>query len=321
MHRGLFALQFVLLGLFILASGGVLETKKCREPSVKKEWWALSREQRKHWIASVKWLANSPNDHALIPCVNPPDITPYKYFGLIVRCPSLTSFARYIGLAYSFLGIAGIFTYLRRHYAVAVGIGELFRTGIGRKTNPLTDAAHFYESAFFKESDPKSGLGSWGEASTQFRVLDGRFSVSSSFWPSYPFPHRLRQKFNLFPQFEQVFPVPGLVYDQTRPANASFIQPVVESLIDGFKGFQARMEGVEVNVAHSSGPHINVHFIVGRWSTAFGSNGKRNTNSTNTPLTVVPFNNLKTQLNIQTGVLLDADMIGTTEGALCYVYD
>jgi hypothetical protein len=47
--------------------------------------------------------------------------------------PSLTSFARYIGLAYSFLGIAGIFTYLRRHYAVAVGIGELFRTGIGRK--------------------------------------------------------------------------------------------------------------------------------------------------------------------------------------------
>jgi hypothetical protein len=42
------------------------------------------------------------------------------------------------------------------------------------------------------------------------------------------------------------------VYDQTRPANASFIQPVVESLIDGFKGFQARMEGVEVSVAHSS---------------------------------------------------------------------
>ncbi|KAJ7883317.1 hypothetical protein B0H13DRAFT_1890405 [Mycena leptocephala] len=59
----------------------------------------------------------------------------------------------------------------------------------------------------------------------------------------------LRQKFNLFPQFEQVFPVPGLVYDYTHPANASFIKLVVESLIDGFvedfKGFQTRMEGVE----------------------------------------------------------------------------
>jgi hypothetical protein len=80
--------------------------------------------------------------------------------------------------------------------------------------------------------------------------------VSSSFWPSYPFPHTLRQKFNLFPQFEQVFPVPGLVYDYTHPANASFIKLVVESLIDSFvgdfKGFQMRMEGVEVSFAHSS---------------------------------------------------------------------
>jgi hypothetical protein len=36
-----------------------------------------------------------------------------------------------IGPAYSSLGITGIFTYLRRHYAITVGIGELFRTGLG----------------------------------------------------------------------------------------------------------------------------------------------------------------------------------------------
>ncbi|KAJ7908740.1 Di-copper centre-containing protein [Mycena leptocephala] len=125
--------------------------------------------------------------------------------------------------------------------------------------NLPTDAAHFYESAFFKESDPKSGLDGWGDTSTQFRVLDGGFSAFSSFWLLYPFPHMLHQKFNLFPRVEQVLPVPGLAYNHTCPANASFIKPVVESLIDGFvgdfKGFQARMEG---------GPHINVHFIVGR---------------------------------------------------------
>ncbi|KAJ7879148.1 hypothetical protein B0H13DRAFT_1892373 [Mycena leptocephala] len=114
-----------------------------------------------------------------------------------------------IGLAYSSLGITGIFTSLRRRCAIAA--------------NALTDAANFYESAFFKESGLKSGLGGWGEASTQFCILNGGFSASSSFWRSYPFPHTLRRKFNLFPRFEQVFPVLGLVYNHTRPANASFI--------------------------------------------------------------------------------------------------
>ncbi|KAJ7881447.1 tyrosinase copper-binding domain-containing protein [Mycena leptocephala] len=125
----------------------------------------------------------------------------------------------------------------------------------------MKDAANFYESAFFKESDPKSGLGSWGNTLTQFRILDSTLFASSSFWLLYPFLHMLHQKFNLFPQFEQVFPVPGLAYDYTHSANASFIKLMVESLIDGFvgdfKGFQTQMEGVE-------GPHINVHFIVSR---------------------------------------------------------
>jgi hypothetical protein len=46
----------------------------------------------------------------------------------------------------------------------------------------------------------------------------------------------LHWKFSLFPLFEQVFPVPGLTYDHTCPANASCIKLVVESLIDGFVG-------------------------------------------------------------------------------------
>jgi hypothetical protein len=71
-----------------------------------------------------------------------------------------------------------------------LGLDERFSFGVYISTatgiNPPTDAAHFYESAFFKESDPKSGLGSWGDASTQFHVLSSGFFMSSSFWPSYP---------------------------------------------------------------------------------------------------------------------------------------
>jgi tyrosinase len=118
---------------------------------------------------------------------------------------------------------------------------------------PRPDAANFYDSAFFKESDPKSGLGGWGGAATQFRVLDGGFSASSSFRLSYPFPHTLRRNFTLFPPLELVYPVPGLPYNDSRPASTSFIKPVVQSLTDGFvgdfKGFQTRMEGVEVSAA------------------------------------------------------------------------
>ncbi|KAJ6629533.1 hypothetical protein B0H10DRAFT_2388959 [Mycena sp. CBHHK59/15] len=34
------------------------------------------------------------------------------------------------------------------------------------------DAPHFYESTFFKDSDPRSGLGGWVEQLTKFQVLD-----------------------------------------------------------------------------------------------------------------------------------------------------
>jgi hypothetical protein len=93
-------------------------------------------------------------------------------------------------------------------------------------------------------------MGGWGSASTQFRVLDGAFSASSSFLLSYPYPHTLRRNYTIFPPIEQLFPIPGFVWNHTRQANESFTTPVVESLIDGFvgnyKGFQTHMEGVEV---------------------------------------------------------------------------
>ncbi|KAJ7713461.1 Di-copper centre-containing protein [Mycena olivaceomarginata] len=253
MHRGLFALYLVLGSLFIL--GGAT---KCTQQSVRKEWRSLSQEDRGHWITAVKCLANSPNDDVFVSSLNPPDIAPYNASGSL-----------FDDIVYAHMNLNhrihwnGLFLPWHRWYLFL--FDSLLRSHCGYR-GPLPywdwtkDAADFYESPFFKDSDPESGLGGWGDASTGFRVLDGAFSASSSFQLSYPFPHTLRRNYTLIPQLDVVFPVPGLAWNHTRPGNASFTKPVVESLIDGFvgdyKGFQARMEGVE-------GPHLNVHFTIG----------------------------------------------------------
>ncbi|KAJ6594303.1 Di-copper centre-containing protein [Mycena capillaripes] len=250
------ALHFFLLSLFIL--GGALETQKCTHPSVRKEWRSLSREGRTNWIIGIKCLANLHHDAAFIPSLNPPDIAPYN-----------TSGSLFDDMVYAHMDLnhrihfTGLFLPWHRWYLYV--LEKVLRNRCGYKGaipywDWTKDAANFYESAFFKDSDPKSGLGGWGDPSKQFRVLDGGFSASSSLRLSYPVPHTLRRNFTLVPPLESRFPVPGLVWNHTRPGNASFTKPVAESLTDGFvgdyKGFQARMEGVE-------GPHLNVHFIIG----------------------------------------------------------
>ncbi|KAF7357739.1 Di-copper centre-containing protein [Mycena venus] len=256
MPQGLLDLYLVLISLFVL--GGALETHKCNHPSVRKEWRSLSREERRRWITDVKCLANSPNDGTFVQSLNPPDIAPYNASGSL-----------FDDIVYAHMDLnhrihfTGLFLPWHRWYL------HLFEQKLRNRCGyqgPLPywdwtkDAADFYESPFFKDSHPKSGVGGWGDASTQYRVLDGGFSASSSFQLSYPFPHTLRRNFTLFPDLELVFPVPVLGWNRTRPANASFTKPVVESLIDDFlgdyKGFQVRIDGVE-------GPHVNVHVIIG----------------------------------------------------------
>ncbi|KAJ7693382.1 hypothetical protein B0H17DRAFT_1199897 [Mycena rosella] len=218
-NSSLFTLYFVLVSLLLLA--GATGTRNCTRPAVRKEWRSLSQEEQKHWISAVKCVAHLLHDETFVPTVNPPDIAAYNASGSL-----------YDG------GISKDFVYSHM------------------------DATDFYGSAFFKDSNSKSGLGGWGDASTQFRVLDGAFSASSTFRVSYPFPHTLRRNFTLFPLFDSLsFPTPDVVWKRTRPAaTASFTEQVVESMINGFvgdfKGLQAQMEGVE-------GPHANVHFIVG----------------------------------------------------------
>ncbi|KAJ7693383.1 Di-copper centre-containing protein [Mycena rosella] len=245
---------FALIWLLALAGGTEV---KCTRPAVRKEWRSLSHKEQEHWISAFKCVADLPGDFEFSPTVNPPDIAPFNDSGSL--------FDDYV---YAHMDLnhhihfTGLFFPWHRWYLHS--FEQVLRNRCGyRGAFPYwdwtQDAADFYGSAFFQDSSPKSGLGGWGDASTQLRVLDGAFSASSSFRVSYPFPHTLRRNFTLFPPLDALLPVPDMAW-KARPANASFTKPVVESLIDGFvgdfKGFQAQMEGPK-------GPHPNVHLIIG----------------------------------------------------------
>ena len=66
------------------------------------------------------------------------------------------------------------------------------------------DAQNFYESSFWKDSDPVSGLGGWGNPNDDFFVVDWGFKFSGTH-VSYPSPHVIRRNLTLRP-FD--FPIP-----------------------------------------------------------------------------------------------------------------
>jgi len=108
----------------------------------------------------------------------------------------------------------------------------------------ILDAPDFFESSFWKDSDPVSGLGGWGDPNADFSVPDGGFRT---FQISYPSPHTLRRNFTLLPWKDLAFP---LVTDPLRISNTTFPASVIEALLEtpagDFKGFQTAFESLEV---------------------------------------------------------------------------
>jgi tyrosinase len=108
------------------------------------------------------------------------------------------------------------------------------------------DSSDFYESPFWKDSNPESGLGGWGDPNADFSVPDGGFN---EFHLSYPSPHILRRNFTLRPFASPLLP-PAFFPDPQKEANASFsasaIEPVIETPAGDYKGFQAAFETFEV---------------------------------------------------------------------------
>ena len=150
------------------------------------------------------------------------------------------------------------------------------------KYSRFADAPDFYESSFWDDSDPQSGLGGWGVPDADFTVPDGGFS---SFHLSYPSPHILRRNFTLL-AFDLPFDISaGLNMSLTprftqpqKEANSSFSASAIEALLEtaagDFKGFQTVLEALEVRKENRQnigvlidmfhqGPHSAIDLIMG----------------------------------------------------------
>ncbi|KAJ7796656.1 Di-copper centre-containing protein [Mycena olivaceomarginata] len=126
------------------------------------------------------------------PTVNPPDIGPVNISG-----------SYYDDFVYvHMIHFTGLFLPWHRWY-VHVYEGALkskcnFR-GVSPYWDWTKDASNVYESTLLKDASPVHGLGGWGDPNNDYRVPDGAFSSSSSFRLSYPSPHTIRRNFTLQP--------------------------------------------------------------------------------------------------------------------------
>jgi tyrosinase len=116
-----------------------------------------------------------------------------------------------------------------------------------KKNSLFTDAPDFYESTFWSDTNPESGLGGWGNPNADFSVPNGGFS---SLHVSYPSPHILRRNFTLQP-FQGFAPPFNTFFTQPlKEANSSFLAPEIEQILEtsagDYKGFQEAFETFEV---------------------------------------------------------------------------
>ena len=130
------------------------------------------------------------------------------------------------------------------HIGIGLSVSQLSLPCVYNSDGRI-DASGFYESSFWKDSDPESGLGGWGDPDADFAVPDGGFR---NLHVSYPSPHIVRRNFTLL-AFTQLPPNP-IIPEPLKIANTSFTASVVRAIFktsDGdFKEFQTVLEAPEV---------------------------------------------------------------------------
>ncbi|KAF8470986.1 Di-copper centre-containing protein [Russula ochroleuca] len=209
----------------------------CIKPAIRREWRAFTTEEKAEWIRAVKCLSQLPHDPAL---------TPSYYDDIVYIHMDLNTRIHWTG------------QFLPWHCWYIHAFEESLKnkcgyTGVSPYWNWTIDAPDFYESSFWKDPDPVSGIGGWGDPNADFAVPDGGFR---NLHLSYPSPHTVRRNFTLFP-----FNAPFVLFtDHLKFGNSSFLASVIGALLatsaGDYKGFQTVLEAPE-------GPHTGVHAAVG----------------------------------------------------------
>ena len=156
-------------------------------------------------------------------------------------------FSRYMVPGNSFPGTAGMYTSLKKHSSTNADIRARRHIGTGLSvilfllakvydSDGQIDSPDFYDSPFWNDSDPKSGLGGWGDPNADYGVPDGAFHTLPL---SYPLPHVVRRNFSLTGP-----PPPGAAQPASTNTNdpslfsASVVESVLETTPGDYRQFQ-----------------------------------------------------------------------------------
>jgi hypothetical protein len=173
----------------------------------------------------------------------------FRYVGVHYRyhlTPNV-QFSRYMVPGNFFPGTAGMYTSSKSHSRKSADIRARHHIGIGLSvihiflaqvydSDGQIDAPDFYNSPFWKDSDPESGLGGWGDPNADYSVPDGAFHTLPL---SYPLPHVLRRNFSLFaPPFPGAAQPASPISNSPSLFSASEVESVLEIPAGGYEQFQ-----------------------------------------------------------------------------------
>ncbi|KAI0271789.1 Di-copper centre-containing protein [Russula aff. rugulosa BPL654] len=252
-HKGFSVALAILWSSVVVSCSYDPYPSPCTKPAIRKEWRTFSTEEKTEWIRAVNCLSKLPHDSALTPSVDP---------SVSLIPPVNASSSYYDDIVYLHMDLntrihwTGLFLPWHRwyiHFFEKSLKKKCKYTGVSPYWNWTIDAPDFFESSFWKDSDPMSGLGGWGDPNDDYTVHDGGFRNLPL---AYPVFHHVRRNFSLL-AWEGI-PSP-LVTDPLKIGNTSFSAAVIKSLLEtpagNFKEFQTVLEALQ-------GPHSGVHVTV-----------------------------------------------------------
>ncbi|QRW09348.1 tyrosinase [Ceratobasidium sp. AG-Ba] len=327
---------------------------ECSSPPMRREWRHLSSTEQAAFITAVKLLSNS-TLHPHSPNLNATNFTP----GIVSINPSSS---RYDDFVYAHMDtnikdhFTGLFLPWHRWYLYAFEKAlreECGYTGYLPYWNWSLDTNNVAASPIFN-SDPATGLGTFGVPADNYTVHDGAFATVTR---AYPTPHYVERNMTLYPFKNKVFPFAFENPDMkaTDAFTPTQVHNITHSFPGNFVGFAAYMDGWRAqgmhNAAHlqfmpgdMSNPsyspndiifflhHANLDRIWAKWqnqsaanAAAYGGGSVQDLSDyDNHPVGKEP--NLDKNSTIWTSglgspSLVVADVMSTKGGILCYHYN